>query len=891
MIRLPHFALAFAAGSLVLGGCSGTAPANAPAFAPEALSPVLGPAIADATGIAHGALGAWTLQLDPGALTAMLEPLREMTATSFGQGDNYLLSVRPFFLPGDVRVSGIQVLPGGELKLTVQIRHPFATPADTNRPATASKRLDLHIFETHLLLVADGTDTFFGGEVTLNHGLLTNADGYRNPGPLFDVSGFDVTSANTFPYVMVGDYDSGDPGGNYNEANQGWQGAALLNPTGYGVFPQGAQRERDLILDLPPSGPVSLGLVVLAKYQDPRGGTGVQQKRANRLPDPGDPTALRYLLPHGAGDLERITVDVAGSLPDNDPDAVVGISGEILDWDAGVDVINPAFFPDNGDLSKIPENSQPTNAEADVPLINSGGTFALSVTPTFGSEIVPFSGVLQNVDQYPVTGDPVRVPGLLRVYDRQDEDDASPTGVVQQVLNEASTVPLPNPETTLVRSVRYQAFWVEVEDASTPPTGTFTFQTQEIPINADPAHAFRDIRTYTFEYKRIQAADPQGDIYYFYRWNASPNSWFVSRSTNGGDSWGAPSQIPTPFLGGLTTGNSNSLGMSVLPVLSGTSHPVIIGSSGASPNNALAMLRGADAAASATTWSDTTGAILGTANWSGACITGDLTDPTGNRAYAMGRNVLSGHPDHNRLVVYRTTNAQSATPTWTDIARPDANGGGGLNGEDNAVMAIDLAGNLHFIYRTGGTSNEVRYVKVTNPAGSPVVGPEVTVSASGTDNVGEMQLFVDASNRPLVVWEQWLGNNSNNGRIFIARGDATGTSFGTPVEPDPTSADQGWPDVIVDPGSGHVVVAYMRRGVSADEIWLAALAPDLSAVTVPPTRAHTDVPAADIRYPHLIIDVVRMRTIVCYERSGFGGPVSPPDNQYEIRSRWFTVTL
>lgn len=882
--------LAAATTALLLTSCGDAASPTTPAqVAGEKIT--LPPPIADATGNLTAALGAWTLSLDPETLQAILLPVHTASATTFGQGDTYALSIRPFFGPRDLRVSGIELISPNELKISVTVTHPFAVPTDTTRPATATKRLDLHVFETHLVLVAEGTDSFFDGAVTLNHGFVTNADGYRTTGPLFDPAGFGVSSANTFPYVMVGSYDSGNPGGNYNPTADGWQGTALSAPTGYGVFPQGANVERDLILDLGSGNLVNLGVIVVAKYQDPRNGTTATQKRANRLPDPGNPAALRYLLPQGAGDLERLTVTVTGTLPDNDPAATVPLTGEVLDWDGGATVIDPASWPNNSDLSQIPENSAPINAVADLPDLQASGPFPLGLTITPGDPITVINGDLTNTDSFPVTGAPVEVKGLVRLSDSQDSDDTSPTGVLQQVLSEASTAPLPNPGATLLPTVRYQAFTVTVTDVVAPPAG-ITFQSQEVPINADPAQAFRDIRTYTYEYKRIQAADPQGDLYYFYRWNASPNSWFVSRSTDGGDSWGSPVQIPTPFLGTLTTGVSDSLSMSVLPTLS-VSQPIIVGSSGSSPTETLGMLRGTDSAPSLTTWNGAIGSIVGSPGaYTGTILSGDLSDLTGNRAYLLARDTYSSSPNHNRLVLFRTANAQAATPTWTQIATPDANGGGGLNGETNQGMVADLTGNLHVSYIAGpiGT-NDVRYVKVTSPATSPVVGAEVNISNSGTDNVGESNIFVDSSGRALVVWERWLGNDSNQGRIYIARGDAAGTAFSAPVLVDSSGADCQMPDVIVDAaGSGAVIVAYMRRGVSADEIYLAARSADLTTELVAPTRAHTDIPAADVRYPHLIIDVVRQRNVVCYERSGFGGPLSAPDSNYEIRSRWFQLT-
>ncbi|HYE76477.1 MAG TPA: hypothetical protein VEI97_00695, partial [bacterium] len=272
------YPLAAITAALVLAGCSSSTPTDP---TPDTRGAVLGPQVGDPSGMVQSALGAWTLQVDPTSATAILELVRTGAATLYGQGQNYLLSVRPFFNPGDVSVRRVSVDPDGRLRVSVRVQHPFDVPADPTRPATATKRLDLHIAEAHLLLVADGSDTFFSGTpdgpVVVNHGLLSNAEGYRDPGPLFDPVAMGVASATAFPYRMLGDFDPVDPDGNYNPTGGGWQGAALLAPTGYGVFPMGADKTVDLVLNLQTGDTLDLGLVVLAKYQDPRGGTTAVQ--------------------------------------------------------------------------------------------------------------------------------------------------------------------------------------------------------------------------------------------------------------------------------------------------------------------------------------------------------------------------------------------------------------------------------------------------------------------------------------------------------------------------------------------------------------------------------------------------------------------------------------
>ncbi|HYE77214.1 MAG TPA: hypothetical protein VEI97_04435, partial [bacterium] len=555
--------------------------------------------------------------------------------------------------------------------------------------------------------------------------------------------------------------------------------------------------------------------------------------------------------------------------------------------DHAATVIAPTAWPDSSDLSKIPEDSSPDAAEASVPALDSDGVFAGTLVPSGPTAVtVDVSVALDNRDAFDVPSGTAVVPGLLRVTDAQDNDDTAADGVINQVLSEESTIPLPGMH-PLVPTVRYQAFAVTVEDATACTPTTFAFQTQEVAVNADPAQNFRTVSWDSFDLKKIAAADQTGDVYLFYRWSSSPNTWFVSRTANGGDSWGVPAAIPSSLLGGTyTTGTTLTMGASVLLTGPTSGQPIVIANANLTAPNPVFFLKGVDGAGGTTTWSGNDGStITPSGTYRVATITGDPTDLTGQRAYALVRQTGAGV---NQLHLFRTINAQAMVPTWTNLGPVDDNGGSGS--EDEPVMVIDLSGNLHVVYRHApiiGT-NDVWYRKISTPGTTPSLGPVVMVSNSGTENVNNLQLFADATGRALVVWEQWDNNDSSFGDIFIARGDAAGTSFTTPLQVDPAGTDQSYPDVIVDT-TGRVVVAWNDGTLTARSVFLAAYSADLSCQLVPPTRAHTDVPSSTVDFPRLALDIVRNRLLVIYRRNGFGGPLPSPDSGYQLRSRWFTI--
>lgn len=466
---LPALALALITGCAQSSGTTPTLPAGAGSetnpFGPDVVL----------DGMATGALGALNVSIDPATLEILTSPV--VSRETAGQGDIFHLSIRPFLQPRNLRVTGIALNGDGNIEVSVLLTHPFAAPADLNPPVSATKRVDLHVFDVNGILVADGSDEFFGGDVKTNASLLMNADGYRDPGILFDKTQFGIpaSGANVFAYKLFAQgIDTTQPQsnqGNYDPTTHGWQGNALLAPLGFDVFPQGGSAEVVYELAIPGSGSIDFALVVTAKYQDPR---SAGQGRTKRLPT-GNPLDLRYILPEASGDLHRITWEVSGTLRDDQSTDIATITAQILDWDHDATVATT--FPNDADLNQVREDSSIALIDADFPDLRGSGTYnGNAVTQVPGNPVLWETQVsVTNEDLFDAIPGGEFVAGMIRVQDSQDLDDQSPTGIKPFVLNEASTVPVAG---ATLSSTRYQVVRVLVEDFNTnspPGPTTFTF--------------------------------------------------------------------------------------------------------------------------------------------------------------------------------------------------------------------------------------------------------------------------------------------------------------------------------------------------------------------------------------------------------------------------------
>lgn len=457
-----------------IAGCGGSGGGETPlmpvaAPAPQAAKAPL-PTELDASQMPHldagggmlsGVLGVYYFERDPAdPLSATLTAPRLAQAPS--QGNLHHLSIRPFMAPNDLALISSTAGPNNTTDYIFRFTHPYDLPTNLDPPSTASKRLDLFIFDVSLVVAADGGEVFFGGSLKANIDAVPNADGYRQIGPLLDVSGLQVADTNVFPYKLIADINPGNPAGNYDR-DQGWIYNEYLSASGYDVVPQGAQIEVMVrVSNTLPNDP--LPLVVLAKYMDPRNGNAAQEKRGNRLPNPDDPTALRYFLPEACGDIQHIAASVSGSLIDVSSTEQARISLTVRDWDQTNETAQP--FPDQSAPTKISERSVVQDCQVSIPALKAAGPFSLSSTGVpYGllNEFIDLTFLVNNPDMAldaPPEG--MEVPGLIRLRDSQDFSTPHPV-----LLNE-DLVPVSAPP-GYEPSTRYQVIRIPIERGSRAP--------------------------------------------------------------------------------------------------------------------------------------------------------------------------------------------------------------------------------------------------------------------------------------------------------------------------------------------------------------------------------------------------------------------------------------
>lgn len=348
----------------------------------------------------------YSLSIDPGTLSASIQLVQSRNAQK--NDDLYDLSVDAFFGPGSIVVDSING-DGTTIDVGLKVTHPFNAPSNLSGPATAGNRADLGV-ATRLLFLAEapgGSPTYFAGtdDVVTNTGLLSNADGFLNPGGMIDATGL---TANAFPFKNVVDEvadnrigisNGGSPTGNYSPTD-GWtqstMGAGNNGWTGYGVLHQGQSAIVTASFDvaaLNAAGGYQLDVSPIVHYNDPRQGANAATKRANRLPPATpDSTKFGYRMPHGAFDIESVRdLGETGGLIANAITAT-DVRFHVVDWDAR------ATESAETNLSLDPVMSNVAQGESGVPTVEVDvpGVISSPVTLTLSDDD---SGVGGDVDQ------------------------------------------------------------------------------------------------------------------------------------------------------------------------------------------------------------------------------------------------------------------------------------------------------------------------------------------------------------------------------------------------------------------------------------------------------------------------------------------------------------
>lgn len=514
---VPSLAATFALLALGCGGGSGSQSPLAPAT-PATTDPLAAPVLPDVItsvqaglggvtvdgAISESALAIYTLDIDPAALTATasLKATREATAND----DLYLLSIDSFLKSDSLKVTGISST-ATTVDINYTIEHPFPQASDpTGTPNGSTNRADLGIAGRVLFLtdVTSATgNTFFdetgasGGSVIANTDLVANADAYYTPAGLLALSG----TANTFPYKTlvdetgdgsrVGVSNGGTPQGNFGA--DGWTRDELASGwTGFGVLHQGQVTAGSVALNKAAlSGGFTLDVAVLAKYNDPRGGTTPAQKKANRLPPASaDATLFAYRMPHGALDVEKVTFEADGGgfwtnlisgstmefkVADFDARATETVETDLsLDLGFGTVAVGEAGAPTLavcipgvlGDATVI-DTWDPTSTLVDDDSLRGGDAGMDTGEP--GDELYYINTVTKGAIGGQTDG---TYRGMVRAIDVEDALDPGLTIPLDGTLAPLSA--------NLPRPIGYQSFDVDLITPNDPPTATFVLAASTI---------------------------------------------------------------------------------------------------------------------------------------------------------------------------------------------------------------------------------------------------------------------------------------------------------------------------------------------------------------------------------------------------------------------------
>ncbi|HYE77768.1 MAG TPA: hypothetical protein VEI97_07270, partial [bacterium] len=431
----PRWFTAAAMAAVALVGCSGGSKSPATPSPQGTGDPIdllentlFEQAPANVVPVGETALGGARLTVDMAGMSASVAPLRSGTATD----DSYHLSVQNFLTARHIAVDRVTAT-ATDIVVDYTISHPFPGPTDVNAaPNGFSNRADLGITGRTVILadVSSATGNTFFTDVVANTDLVALADGYVQPRGLIPQTS--SMTANAFPFMLlvdealgtegsrVGISNGGNPLGNYRADQGGWQATNIVNGTenngwtGYDYLHQGQSSRNSLTLRRTAltGGPVSLDMVVLAKYTDPRGGTTSTEKRANRLPETPtfDTNKFVYRLPYAALDVARARFrGESGGLLPNQAASASTVRVTVRDWDARAQVTSRA------DLSQDPiiDNVEPGGPGVPTVDVDVPGVTASPVSLTLNDDDTPLGAEGDAAPETGYSNDPLYFQGAL----------------------------------------------------------------------------------------------------------------------------------------------------------------------------------------------------------------------------------------------------------------------------------------------------------------------------------------------------------------------------------------------------------------------------------------------------------------------------------------------
>jgi hypothetical protein len=198
--------------------------------------------------IGYGALGFFSLTLDPDNFTAELVPIRTEAAVDALEAVDITNFMELTPCTDCVKIKSLSLDSDSNLVVSIGIRHPFRV-GDQYKPITGTNRADLHVFNVEGIVFADTAGIEFEGVNQKSPAsFLLNADGYTN---YLDTSCDAIfpTDATVHPYILhFDDYSQG----NYDPSNQyGFQSVTTPPPSGNLVMPMGSDYDfKDYVFDI-----------------------------------------------------------------------------------------------------------------------------------------------------------------------------------------------------------------------------------------------------------------------------------------------------------------------------------------------------------------------------------------------------------------------------------------------------------------------------------------------------------------------------------------------------------------------------------------------------------------------------------------------------------------
>ncbi|MEO7995153.1 MAG: hypothetical protein ABI743_12205 [bacterium] len=466
--------------TMALMGCSSSTPVN-PEGASLPASNVKG--YVDPSGLMAANAGEFQINVNLKTGKSTITPIVARNGNAIG--DLYFLKVNQFGLEiSEVTVANYDVV-NNTVDLGYQVAHSFAAPANPAGPATAANRADLGVSGRVCFLqdapsgrVADNTSALNTGDYEFTFGTATevmnakailNADGYYDPAGMLSTTPANGTTAYPFKtLVNDGVADSrthttdntalargADSTGNYATTTN-WSASSAVTAshigyTGYGVLHQGTKAKNSITVNVAPGAEeVTLTTAIIANYTDPRGGANAAEKRANRLPT-NDPTKYAYRMPHGAVDMEQITVgNATGTLG--------AAAASTQAWDVSI-VDQDASTTVGAGLGEIPNASGVASIEAASAELGAQPVFAASTGTGPWEDPLVYAGYLVTNTAGTAGGIDTGAYLCVKVV---DEQDAAAAGFDQGfTLNNASP-PVPVAAGSEQHPIVFQVAFIDI---------------------------------------------------------------------------------------------------------------------------------------------------------------------------------------------------------------------------------------------------------------------------------------------------------------------------------------------------------------------------------------------------------------------------------------------